>query len=311
MIRIASRYYHDNATQQEIADELFISRSLVSKCLSDAREQGIVDIRINGEHLDDNEIETSLMIAYNLSEVICVQTTENPEGVKQMLGHAAAKYLTKKLDVNMAVGISSGSTLNHMVSSFESSMDYTDLSFVPLVGGIDSSFDDSQASLLCKAMAKKTNSTSYELHAPVFVDTKQARTVFMRQPYISEVIEKAKQVDIAFIGAGGTETKKRIFNSDDFKIRSKNIDKNIGDISYNFVDKEGRLIDNDWNKCLIALNIEDFKKIDNVVLVAGNAHKHQTILAALKTRSINTLITDNETAKFLLTEANKTVRQQR
>ena len=35
----------------------------------------------------------------------------------------------------------------------------------------------------------------------------------------------------------------------------------VGDISYNYFDKEGELIDCKWNRQLISLNIEEIKRI--------------------------------------------------
>ena len=49
LTRVASLYYEPNRTQQEIAEQLALTRSNVSRLLTEARERGIVGIRV--QHL--------------------------------------------------------------------------------------------------------------------------------------------------------------------------------------------------------------------------------------------------------------------
>ncbi|NJL94867.1 MAG: helix-turn-helix domain-containing protein [Anaerolineae bacterium] len=46
MIRAAWMYYHDALTHQEIAEKLNTSRVKITRLLQQAREQGIVEIRV-------------------------------------------------------------------------------------------------------------------------------------------------------------------------------------------------------------------------------------------------------------------------
>ena len=44
---VANLYYNSGLTQNQIADMMYTSRSKISRMLSEARELGIVEIRIN------------------------------------------------------------------------------------------------------------------------------------------------------------------------------------------------------------------------------------------------------------------------
>jgi deoxyribonucleoside regulator len=46
LVQVATLYYEDNKLQQEIADQLGVSRSLIALYLKRAREQNIVRIQI-------------------------------------------------------------------------------------------------------------------------------------------------------------------------------------------------------------------------------------------------------------------------
>lgn len=48
---VARRYYLDDQKQSDIAQELGVSRPLVSRMLSEARELGIVEIKIGRAHV--------------------------------------------------------------------------------------------------------------------------------------------------------------------------------------------------------------------------------------------------------------------
>lgn len=46
MVQAARRFYIDHLTAEEVAEELGVSRSTVSRLLKQARHQGIVKIRV-------------------------------------------------------------------------------------------------------------------------------------------------------------------------------------------------------------------------------------------------------------------------
>ena len=57
MSEVATLYYKKNMTQQEIAETLHLSRQTVSKLLSDAIEEKIVEIIIHDPEKNCKELE--------------------------------------------------------------------------------------------------------------------------------------------------------------------------------------------------------------------------------------------------------------
>jgi deoxyribonucleoside regulator len=65
LIEMAHMYYGDGATQDEIAKKFNISRSLVSKYMSKARDMGLVEITIHDENLHPyKQLEEKLRKAF-------------------------------------------------------------------------------------------------------------------------------------------------------------------------------------------------------------------------------------------------------
>ena len=74
----------------------------------------------------------------------------------------------------------------------------------------------------------------------------------------------------------------------------------VGDVLGYVLDAEGRLVDHRINSRVIGIELDDLRAIPNVILAAGGAHKVPIIRAVLRLGVINTIVTDEETARALL-----------
>ena len=66
MVQVAQMYYMDGFTQEKIANQLGISRSSVSMILSEARDFGIVDIRIKNPQTNNDELSEKIMQTFGV-----------------------------------------------------------------------------------------------------------------------------------------------------------------------------------------------------------------------------------------------------
>ena len=91
---VANLYYNAEMTQNQIAERFFTSRSKISRMLKEARQLGIVEIKIL-EPWDRNiELEQEFMKRFSLKDVRVISTKEsNDTMVLQKLGEVAAYYL--------------------------------------------------------------------------------------------------------------------------------------------------------------------------------------------------------------------------
>lgn len=305
LVRIATMYYEDGAKQADIAKEFSISRSLVSKYLMRARELGLVEIIIHDELIHPyKQLEDKLKRRYNLEEVICIDSAGR-EVNKAKLGSAAAKYLARILQPHQTVGVSAGTAVHEVAANFHTKTKLSDVVFVPLVGGLGQQHSDVQANVVCEMFAKNSGAKVSELHAPITVDSKEAKKVFMEQSFIRKVFQEAKNADIAVVGIGGTpsySTMTKAYLSKDTNEWAKDIERKdiVGDICYNFIDKNGKLVDCKWNDRVLSIPIGDLAKIPKVIGVSAGREKLNGIHASIKGGLINTLITDELTGKLLL-----------
>ncbi len=305
LVEIAHMYYDDGAKQEEVAAKFNISRSLVSKYLSRAKSLGLVEIIVHDEQLHPyRDLENKLKRLFSLREVICVQSVDSGEQLKKRIASAASKYFARMIKQDSLVGVSAGTTVQEVAQCFSPALQLPKATFVPMVGGLGIQHTDIQANVICDIFAKQCGGIQQGLHAPIMVDSKEARKVFMEQSFIKEVFNKAKKADIALVGIGGlpvysTMTKAYMSN---FSIQEfdLNLPEIVGDICYNFIDDNGETIDCEWNKHVLNIGIEELKKIPTVIGVAGGKDKLRAIHSALKGQLINVLITDADTVKAIL-----------
>jgi deoxyribonucleoside regulator len=302
LIKVAQMYYDEGATQSEIAEKVGVSRSLISKYLTMARELGIVEITIHDEHDQQyRKLERKIERLYDLREVVCIDSV-GLESSKKQLGEAAANYLLRMVKDGQIIGVSSGTTLYEMAKALNSPQIYPSVTVVPLVGGVGNERVDIHANSLVAKMGDSLQANYELLHVPVMVDSKEAKEVLMRQPTIQKTIQLAEKSNIAVVGIGGSPEHstmvKSYLGSDHQEItQDEGI---VGDICYNFINKFGKSIPNTWNDRVIAMDLEKLKKIPLVIGVASGLEKVNSIKAALEGNLVHVLVTDEATANALL-----------
>lgn len=149
----------------------------------------------------------------------------------------------------------------------------------------------------------KCGSKSMRLHAPIIVDSAQAKEILKKQHFIKNTMDAARTADIALVGIGNTfryaEIKEAYlhgYNAGELP-DSKRIK---GDLSYNYFDKNGKAVDNTWNSLLIGLTLEEIREIPEVICVADEVVKAESIYIAAKSGLIHTLITNEMVAQKVL-----------
>ena len=117
MTKVCDLYYNQNVSQQQIASMLSLSRPTVSRLLSSARERGIVQISVSNLDLIRYwEMERKLEEMYGLKEVLIVDSVEDADEQKKLIGRAAGQYVENTIRDGDVVGLSMGSTLYQVVA---------------------------------------------------------------------------------------------------------------------------------------------------------------------------------------------------
>jgi DNA-binding transcriptional regulator LsrR (DeoR family) len=120
---------------------------------------------------------------------------------------------------------------------------------------------------------------------------------------IQEISNMTKLASMTIVGIGAmndnaTIIKSGILSPNDFLLLG--MKGAVGDILSHFIDKDGNLIENEYESRLISTSLPTIRDLDNVIGVAAGENKISAIRAALKGGYIDVLITDEDTARNLV-----------
>lgn len=302
MIKVCDLYYNHNVSQQQIAGMLSLSRPTVSRLLSSAREKGIVQISVSNLGLIKYwEMERRLEEMYGLREVLIVDSSDDSDRQKDLLGKAAGRYLESTIKDGSVVGVSMGSTLYEVVAHINQPA-VEDVTFVPLIGGMGQLRMDLHANNLAETLSYIYDGRFVPLHAPARVSSMKIREQFLKEESLAEALRMSKNLDMAIIGIGCPYVNSSIMATGYFKENEKESLKErdaVGDICMQFYDIEGDTSRFEKDNNVIGIDIHKLRDIPYSIGVAGGMDKFSAILGAVRGGYINILITDIQCADAL------------
>jgi DNA-binding transcriptional regulator LsrR (DeoR family) len=109
IVKVAQLYYEQDMTQAQIARELGIYRTTISRLLKRGREQGIVTIAINYDYNENLWLEQQLKAKFGLKEAV-VASCESSQEEEQLstIGQHGAQLVDRLLEPGDIIGFSWG-----------------------------------------------------------------------------------------------------------------------------------------------------------------------------------------------------------
>lgn len=303
VIKAAKMYYQLDYSQQDIAKELGISRPSVSRLLQEAKEKGIVEIKVHDIH--EKELINAQLIKkrFGLKECMVVNAPKNDEIViKKYIGAKGAEYLTEIVREDDIIGVTWGTTMYEVAKNMPSKH-VQNVDVVQLNGGVSHSEANTYAADILNYLGKSLHTTPYFLPLPAIVERAEIKQMILSDRHISNVLQLAKKSNIALFTVGdrhedNTFNKAGYFNKRDLQILKDN--KAVGDICSRFFTEEGEICSDTLNARTIGIDLHHLGEKETSVLIAGGTKKFNSIVGALNGAYANVLIIDNFTAEALV-----------
>jgi deoxyribonucleoside regulator len=306
LAKIASLYYEKNITQKEISDITGIARPMISRMISEAREQGVVSINVNYPWTS-KRLEESLKSTFGLkAAIVMVQENESYDELLHGLGILVANYFNQIIRDEIIIGISWGSALQHMIKALQPHH-VTNVEVVQLIGATGSENNLTDGPLLAQLLSTCLNSSCRFLHAPLVVENNMIRDALLQERSIRETINRARDADVALVGIGSIDpdlcSLKRAGYLTEAERQVLVANGVVGDICGQHYSIEGKWLDIDINHRVIGIDLQTLAQIDTVIAVAGDIRKGDAILGALRGKFIDVLATDAKTAEYVLKQS--------
>lgn len=302
--QVAVWYYEDNLDQTEIANRIGRSRSMVSRMLNEARDLGLIEVRVRFPLKTDNDLAAKLCETFNLSDArILADPPPDYSTLLRRLGRLGAHYLEEILHDEIKIGIGWGATLHQLVKALPS-RSLRDALIVQTMGSVGRGDPMIDGAELARWLSQKLMAKLHFLPAPLIVANETTANALLGDPQISDTLSLASQVDIALVGIGPVDSQLsglyRTGYLTDADVENFTADGVVGDVLGRLLDINGNLADSYINRCVVGQSLDSLRQVPTVIGLAGSVMKVPAILAALRSGCLNVLITDAVTALNIL-----------
>lgn len=302
--KVAWMYYEEGKKQHEIAAELHVSQSRVSRLLKAATAEGIVRTVVAPPAGVFTELEAAVERSFGIEECLVVETRGSEEAILNDLGLAAANYLLNTVMSHEIIGISSWSAswlaaARHLSGSRPNAADKV----VQLVGGVGVPEVQTQATLLLNRFARATGAEPVYLQVPGILADAEAKQTLMKDPSLATVERLWGQLTIALIGIGSVEPSPLLRESGtilDGVVDEVQALGGVGDICFRYFDDAGQPLAGGVDSRIAGISAAQLRRVPRRVAAAGGERKTAAIRAALRGGWVTTLITDTDSATALL-----------
>jgi DNA-binding transcriptional regulator LsrR (DeoR family) len=172
------------------------------------------------------------------------------------------------------------------------------------LGGLGDPNKEVHAADLTRRLAQVFRGEAVLLPTPAVAGTREARDTYFEDPFVRHILEQAQSANLAVMGIGAPRLDSilmregRIVTTQD--LESLNNKGAVGDLNLRFFDKNGKIVQSNFDQRVIGLTLDEIQGIERVVGVAGGSAKVSAIRGALAGQLVDVLVTDQITAEHVL-----------
>ena len=295
-------YYVDSLTQSDIADVLGVSRATVIKMLQEARDRGVVSIRINPDITHRARLSRDFAARYGLEAVTIVPSLDGAP-LEQRLGEAAALVLADALENGDVVGVAWGRTVTAVARAISPPQGVGSLTVVQVAGSSTGRSAEFSPELCSTLLAYRLGARCVNLLAPAILSSAALRDQLMAEPALMRqhgVIMSANRILFGVGDLKPSATIRSVEMMDEATIDRLVERGAVAAIIGQTVDAEGRPISDSIYDRMVGITLEEVKRVPYRLCVAGGPDKLEAIGAALKGGFPTHLVIDSATAEALL-----------
>ncbi|CAH8717499.1 sugar-binding transcriptional regulator [Paenibacillus thiaminolyticus] len=301
MIDAAKMYYFMDCSQQDIADKLGVSRPTVSRFLQQAREDGLVQIRILDPSEDTHRLAYQLKDKYRLKKAIVVPVPHYEEDlIGEYLAEDASRYLDELITDGDTIALAWGETI-YQVAHKLNHKHVSNVNVVQWQGGVSQSGTNTYSCEIMHLFGSAYHTSPYFLPLPVIVDHPLVKQAIESERHMRAVLDMGEQANIALYSVGVPVPNSPVlpvqyFTEEEVKELAGRA---CGEIGARFYDADGRICLPELDARTIGIPLDSLARKEHSILVAGGPGKVEAIFGALQGGYANVLITDQFTAKSL------------
>ena len=305
MVRASWLYHVEGLTQAQIGERMNLTRRRVNELLGEALEQGVVRISFSSPLAENVELEARLCRRFGLEDAVVAPTPSDPAQMHAVIGRASAGFLDRLIQSRKprSIGVGWGATLRETVQHM-SGANEPDMRIRSLMGGLTRGSEINTFEIV-RSFAKVLNAKCHYFAAPIYAGSEEAHRQIMALPVFCDFLREGASVDVSFLSVGdvtGQSLQVRYGLPSQTDIGELVSAGAVGDLLGRYLDAEGRPVDHPLNRQVISPDLEAYRGIPGRIIASGGSHKHAVLRATLRAGLATVVVTDADSARFLLEE---------
>ncbi len=309
LANVAILYYKDGLTQSDIAQRLGVSRASVVNYLRQAREQNLVDIRINGASFSVSRLSTDLRDAYGLEDVYIAtaypDADDGPEKLsatlRRQVARVGAMAVYDLLQPGDVLGVAWGETIQWLSEEMPRGA-VRNLTVCQMNGSMKPPL--APAAETCSIrISSALGADCFTLHAPAILSSREIAEALRREPIIRAQLRKLRELTKALFSVGTCSKATLIVQTGIVTAKQMQwyVEHGaVGVLCGRFIDAQGRHVEGDMDERAIGVTPADLKKAKAGILVASGSEKVEAVKAVLAGGYARYLVIDEDAGKLLL-----------
>ncbi len=302
LVQVAKMYFQLDRTQSDIAQALGLTRWQVGRLLAEARDTGVVRIEIAPRANRLADLESALQRRWRLRDAVVVPGSGDDAADAQAVAQAAAAWLAGLADKPALIGVSWGRTMAAVARALPQG--WNPGAQVVLVNGATAlRLTSAGVGTVAEAFAQSAGGEATLFPAPAILGRAETRAALEADPVIASALDLARRAPLVAFGMGAMADSVLAASGyvSDADIARLTAAGAVGDILGRFLDAHGRIVDAGLDARTLGLRPESLGQRRHALGVVSGPAKHAIALAALRARLVTVLVTDEATARHLLT----------
>ncbi|TPL73478.1 sugar-binding transcriptional regulator [Mesorhizobium sp. B2-3-15] len=297
-------YYAHGLRQDEVANQLNISRASVAMYLRKARETGIVNISTSTQLFTDDVMARRLEDALKLDAVWIAPENAYLADPSTDIAVLAASVFLELVGKGDRIGVAWGRTI-YTIADIMSYADLQDVTVVQLCGNLGApySYRPDQCTM---EIARRLNAKGLNFYAPLVLSTEELAQGLRAEPVIRDQLAGISDCDLALYSIGAVDADSHLVKCGALtaaEMAALRREGAAGVIAGQIIDARGELLDCSYNRRVISAGLASLRVIGKRLMVVQEDSKFEPLLAAIAGGLCTHLVVGAHMAQRLLDHA--------
>lgn len=291
---VAKLHYESDMSQVDIAKRMGVSTATISRMLRQARAEGIVRIEVRDfEGPEDLAERLAKALGLQKAAVVDVPAANAQAALADPLGGLLRQ---SGLSAGGVLAVGWGRAIREVIQVGLPAI--PGVLVVPATGGMQQQAPHFQVNEFVRLAAQHLGGEPRFIHAP-YLPSAGTKAAFLADATIRETVALWDRIDVAVVGVGlphpPTVTEESAATPSERRLVGA-----AGDVIRHYFDAEGDILDWEGEGRMIAVSVQQLRRVPLVIGVAVGEVKAGAIIGAARASLIGALVTDSTTAAAIL-----------